>query len=70
MVGHVIQEAPEMMRREFERDGVKLHATVMNTSFLARYEEREPEMEVYRGRRRQKPRDTFDATRIFEVGVV
>ena len=72
-MGQVVREAPEMMRLEFQREGVKLHATVMNAGFLSRYAEEEEssrEMEVYRGRRRQKPRDNFDATRLFEVGVI
>jgi activating signal cointegrator complex subunit 1 len=30
---HVIAGAPDLMRREFDREGVKLHATLMNSCF-------------------------------------
>ena len=34
LVSHFLEEAPDLMDREFERERVKLHATVMNSSPL------------------------------------
>ena len=34
LVSHFLEEAPDLMDKEFEREGVKLHATVMNSSRL------------------------------------
>ncbi len=59
-----IKECPELMRREFERKGVKLHATLINSKFLSGDTE---ELEVYRGMRRQKTSTTVDATALFKV---
>ncbi len=36
VVSHIIKEAPELMEWEFEREGVKLHMTVMNSDFSKR----------------------------------
>ena len=58
----VIKAAPELMRREFERKGVKLHATLINSKFL----EEGVEMEVYKGRRRSKA-GTVEAAALFKV---
>lgn len=61
-----IAEGPELMKKEFERDGVKLHATVLNSKFLERLEGGR-ELEVYRGRRREQPWMTIDAAGLFKV---
>lgn len=53
---------------EFERDGVKLHATVMNCSFLGRSADA-AQLEVHRGRRRKRPTDTIDATGVFKASL-
>ena len=58
-----IKAGPELMRREFERKGVKLHATLINSKFLSRGDE----MEVYQGMRRFKTDTTVDATTLFKV---
>ncbi len=68
VVERFIKAAPEMMQREFEREGVKLHATLVNCTFLG--QEKGGELEVHRGRRRQLPTETVDATRLVEVGNV
>lgn len=63
-----IREAPELMKREFEREGVKLHATVMNSKFLEVTQEGSGgALEVHRGRRRQMSRARLDATGVFQV---
>ncbi len=67
VASRVIRGAPELMRREFERDTLKLHATVMNCTFLTHSEDSAPAMELHKGRRRPKHRDTLDASRIFKV---
>lgn len=33
MANYVIENAPDLMSREFDREGVKLHATLMNSRF-------------------------------------
>ncbi len=60
----VIAAGPELMRKEFERKGVKLHATLINSKFLSRGNE---ELEVHRGKRRQKAGVKVDATSLFKV---
>ena len=59
------QKAPDLMTNEFERDSVKLHATVMNAKFPAQL------MESKEGRARDGERNmkkfTFDATNVFKV---
>ena len=60
-----IKAAPELMRREFERKGVKLHATLINSKFLIG-KDKELELEVYKGMRRYKT-GTVDATALFKV---
>ena len=60
-----IREAPELMREEFEREGVKLHATLMNSKFL----EERGELELHRGKRRFKQSKTINAAGVFKVGV-
>lgn len=59
-----IQKAPEMMQAEFEREGVKLHATLMNSKFLGK---KTGELELFRGRKRECPVELVDATRVFQV---
>ena len=59
-----IQKAPEMMQGEFEREGVKLHATLMNSKFLGK---KTGELELFRGRKRECPVELVDATRVFQV---
>ena len=33
VVDHVCERAPDLLHREFKREGVKLHATLMNSHF-------------------------------------
>ena len=61
-----IAEGPELMRNEFEREGVKLHATVLNSKFLERLEGG-GELEVYRGKKREQPWMTINASGLFKV---
>lgn len=55
--------APDLMTKEFGRDSVKLHATVMNAKFVDQLTEP----------RERGPRDTrkykIDATNVFKVGI-
>ena len=77
IAAYVIEKAPDLMVKEFEREGVKLHATVMNSRFPASaakdctgksgpetdWRKRQPEPEW-----KQRPvRSAFDATNIFKV---
>lgn len=59
-----IREGPELMQREFEREGVKLHATVINSRFLERAK---GELQVYRGRRREIGSVSINATQLFKL---
>ena len=61
-----IRKAPELIRREFEREGVKLHATVINCKFLSRGSD-DMELESHKGKKLMKPKQTIDATGIFKV---
>ena len=64
LCGGVIAAAPELMRSEFAREGVKLHATLINSKFLSGGSE---ELEVHWGRRRRKAGVKVDATILFKV---
>ena len=60
---HFLEKAPDLVSREYEREGVKLHATVMNSKFP--YTEKDTVTSGgYRGSR---PRDSFDARGVFRV---
>ena len=63
---HFLEKAPDLMSREYEREGVKLHATVMNSKFP--YTEKKDAVSSggYRGSR---PRDSFDARGVFQVSI-
>lgn len=73
---HVIARAPDLMKKEFDREGVKLHATLMNSRFPAAVAKTAAEREG-RGvegnwRKRENPgkippREPFDATKILRV---
>ena len=72
--GHVIERAPDLMKKEFERDGVKLHATLMNSRFPVAMAKRAADSSGVEGnwRRRGKEgsmpaRTPFDATKILQV---
>ena len=81
IASYVLENAPDLMFKEFEREGVKLHVTLMNSKFPAKAAEdaakaeREKQM-VHRGRwgkesarvETQKfPRERFNATKILKV---
>ena len=61
---YFLEKAPDLMNREYEREGVKLHATVMNSKFP--YTEKKDAVSSggYKGSR---PRDSFDARGVFRV---
>lgn len=61
---HFLEKAPDLMSREFEREGVKLHATVMNSKFPYTEKKDAGASSGYRGSR---PRDSFDARGVFRV---
>lgn len=73
---HVIARAPDLMKKEFDREGVKLHATLMNSRFPAAVAKTAAEREG-RGvegnwRKRENPgkippREPFNATKILRV---
>ena len=82
MTGYVIENAPDLMSKEFDRDSVKLHATLMNSKFpvgkAKDVAERERQKRVegsWRRRREEEPQtrippqQPFDATRIFKVRI-
>ena len=62
IVEHFLARAPDLMSQEHEREGVKLHATVMNSKFP--HQDKDSATTVgYRGR----PRASFDARVVFQV---
>ena len=79
VAGYVIENAPDLMSKEFDREGVKLHATLMNSRFPAAIAKDAAEREGKRGvegnwrQREREPqkripaRQSFDATKIFKV---
>ena len=67
IVEHFLEKAPDLMSREYEREGVKLHATVMNSKFP--YTEKK-ESVTGGGYRGSRPRDSFDAKGVFRVSIV
>ena len=73
VVGYVIENAPDLMRKEFERDGVKLHATLMNSKFPVGAAKDAAERERKNWRRREgsqreiPAKQPFNATKIFKV---
>ena len=73
VVSYVIENAPDLMRKEFERDGVKLHATLMNSKFPVGAAKDAAERERKNWRRREGPqrdipaKQPFNATKIFKV---
>ena len=71
LVSHFLEEAPDLMDREFEREGVKLHATVMNSKFPHTSDSGGATgtkgSHERGGHRRHVPRESFDARRIFKV---
>ena len=68
---HVIAGAPDLMRREFDREGVKLHATLMNSRFPTKVtraaEGRGGEGKWNKRERPTPPREPFDARKILKV---
>ena len=81
MASYVIETAPDLMNKEFDRDGVKLHATLMNSRFPVAVAKDASKREGKRGmernwrqrererepQRRIPARQSFDATKIFKV---
>ena len=79
VAAYVIENAPDLMSKEFEREGVKLHATLMNSRFPVAIAKDAAEREGRRAEgswRRREPepqkrkipaRQPFDATKIFRV---
>lgn len=61
---HFLEKAPDLVSREYEREGVKLHATVMNSKFP--YTEKKDTV-TSGGYRGSRPRDSFDARGVFRV---
>ena len=55
------------MQREFEREGVKLHATVMNSKLSLSLSHQETGPRYKAAENRQRPREGFDARGIFQV---
>ena len=79
-MNHFISAAGDLMQREFEREGVKLHATLMNSSFLLPSSSSSSSSSSSGGGRggrgaggggggREGRRESFDASAIFNVGV-
>lgn len=63
-----MKKAPDLMSKEFERTGVKLHATLMNSNFHSASNEGKDKGGAGRPAQRERHhRDTFDAQRIFKV---
>ena len=75
VVSHVIERAPDLMSREFDREGIKLHATLMNSMAMAKDaagRERGGREGNWRRRdiepqRKPPSRQPFDATKILKV---
>ena len=84
VAGYVIENAPDLMSKEFDREGVKLHATLMNSRFPVAMAKDAAEREGKRRvegnwrRREREPqgrihvpaRQPFDATKIFKVNSI
>ena len=78
-MNHFISVAGDLMQREFEREGVKLHATLMNSSFLLPSSSSSSSSSGGGrggrggggggGREREGRRESFDASAIFKVSV-
>ena len=67
---HVIAGAPDLMRREFGREGVKLHATLMNSHFpvtLAKTAEGRGNAGGNWRKTEKERREPFDTTKILRV---
>lgn len=62
LVDSFMKKAPDLMTREFERTGVKLHATLLNSSFL----EQQSQDKKYSHKSRAA-KETFDARKILKV---
>lgn len=62
IVEHFLARAPDLMNREHEREGIKLHATVMNSKFLYRDKD-----SVASGGHKGRSRVSFDARAVFQV---
>ena len=78
IASYVIENAPDLMSKEFDREGVKLHATLMNSKFPVKRAEKAAEREGKKEgdwrrkapepeRRKRPEKVSFDATRIFKV---
>ena len=66
VVEYFINNSPDLMTREFERTGVKLHATILNSKFrdLSGRKKGLAQRVAY------KPPESFDATRIFKASSI
>ena len=69
IVESFLEKAPDLMSKEFERTGVKLHATLMNSKFRASSDEGSGRIGAGRSAQKgRKPhRESFDARGIFKV---
>ena len=79
VAGYVIEHAPDLMTKEFDREGVKLHATLMNSRFPVAVVKDAVKREGKGGvdgnwRKRDNepqtkipPRQAFNAAKIFKV---
>ena len=72
----VLETAPDLMKKEFDREGVKLHVTLMNSRFPVALAKKVVETTgVVRWREKQEEgrapaRKSFDATKIIQVCLV
>ena len=64
------EKAPDLMTKEFERDNVKLHATVMNAKFAAKHMESGASTNRDRGGEHSHMKKLFDATNVFKVSSI
>lgn len=77
VVSYVQENAPDLMSKEFERDGVKIHATLMNSKFPVARAKDAAERDRKNWRRREESqqggipaRQNFSATKIFKVHIL
>ena len=66
VVEDFIKNSPDLMAREFERTGVKLHATILNSKFRDLSDRKKGSAQ----RVAYKPPESFDATRIFKASSI
>ncbi len=68
VVSHFMKAAPELMEREFEREGVKLHVTLMNSRFQKLKEQNGSGVPSHDTTRRKRAfPNSFDCRMVFRV---